>query len=111
MQLCLLRQPGYALASDSVLPDSVIERVVRQVQAAPESWAKFGERDVTRCEHTQELPIYFGLLPFVLSDFRALVCELTDQAQQTDNSLLLGRAGSGEFASVTADLAHANGDR
>lgn len=35
VQLCLLRYPGYALASDSVLPDPVIEWVARQVQAAP----------------------------------------------------------------------------
>lgn len=47
VQLCLLRYPGYALASDSVLPDPVIEWVARQVQAAPESWAKYSERDVT----------------------------------------------------------------
>ncbi|RMO95768.1 hypothetical protein ALQ31_01109 [Pseudomonas amygdali pv. morsprunorum] len=40
VQLCLLRYPGYALASDSLLPDPVIEWVARQVQAAPDSWAK-----------------------------------------------------------------------
>ncbi len=89
VQLCLLRYPGYALASDSVLPDPVIEWVARQVQAAPESWAKYGERDVTRREHAQELRTYLGLLPFGLSDFRALVRELTDLAQQTDKGLLL----------------------
>ncbi|WJM89021.1 Tn3 family transposase [Pseudomonas brenneri] len=89
VQLCLLRYPGYALASDSVLSDPVIEWVARQVQAAPESWAKYGERDVTRREHAHELRTYLGLLPFGLSDFRALVRELTDLAQQTDKGLLL----------------------
>ena len=34
VQICLLRYPGYALASDSVLPDPVIEWVATQVQAA-----------------------------------------------------------------------------
>src|SRR3990167_2613928 len=89
VQLCLLRYPGYALANASVLPDPVIEWVARQVQAAPDSWAKYGERDVTRREHAQELRTYLGLLPFGLSDFRALVRELTDLAQQTDKGLLL----------------------
>lgn len=89
MQLCLLRYPGYALATDSVLPDPVIEWVARQVQASSESRAKYGERDVTRREHAQELRTYLGLLPFGLSDFRALVRELTDLAQQTDKGLLL----------------------
>ncbi|MCP1489828.1 TnpA family transposase [Pseudomonas fluorescens] len=51
VQLCLLRYPGYALARDSVLPDPVIDWVARQAQAAPESWGKYGERDVTRREH------------------------------------------------------------
>lgn len=60
VQLCLLRYPGYTLASDSVLPELVIEWVVRQVQAAPESWAKYGERDITRREHAQELRTYLG---------------------------------------------------
>ncbi|RMO96689.1 hypothetical protein ALQ33_200224 [Pseudomonas syringae pv. philadelphi] len=89
VQLCLLRYPGYALASDSVLPDPVIEWIARQVQAAPESWAKYGQRDVTRREHAQELRAYLSLLPFGLSDFRALVRELTGLAQQTDRGLLL----------------------
>ncbi|WP_449103113.1 Tn3 family transposase [Pseudomonas extremaustralis] len=89
VQLCLLRYPGYALASDSVLPDPFIEWVARQIQAAPESWVKYGERDVTRREHAQELRTYLGLLPFGLSDFRALVRELTHLAQQTDKGLLL----------------------
>ncbi len=89
VQLCLLRYPGYALASDSLLPDPVIEWVARQVQAAPDSWAKYGERHVTRREHAQELRTYLGLSPFGLSDFRALVRELADLAQQTDKGLLL----------------------
>ncbi|MBM7142898.1 DUF4158 domain-containing protein, partial [Enterobacter hormaechei] len=42
-------------------------------QAEPASWAKYGERDVTRREHAQELRTYLQLAPFGLSDFRALV--------------------------------------
>lgn len=60
VQLCLLRYPGYALASDSVLPDPFIEWVARQIQAASESWVKYGERDVTRREHAQELRTYWA---------------------------------------------------
>ncbi len=46
----------------------------------------YGERDVTRREHAQERRTYLGLFPFGLSDFRALVRELTEQ---TDKGLLL----------------------
>jgi hypothetical protein len=44
---------------------------------------------VTRREHAQELRTYLQLAPFGLSDFRALVRELTELAQQTDKGLLL----------------------
>ncbi|HCR1541142.1 TPA: Tn3 family transposase [Pseudomonas aeruginosa] len=58
VQLCLLRYPGYALGTDSELPEPVILWVAKQVQAEPASWAKYGERDVTRREHAQELRTY-----------------------------------------------------
>ncbi|ENB4481964.1 DUF4158 domain-containing protein, partial [Escherichia coli] len=43
----------------------------------------------TDSEHAQELRTYLQLAPFGLSDFRALVRELTELAQQTDKGLLL----------------------
>ncbi|EGL8439883.1 DUF4158 domain-containing protein [Salmonella enterica] len=39
VQLCLLRYPGYALGTDSELPEPVILWVAKQVQAEPASWA------------------------------------------------------------------------
>ncbi len=89
VQLCLLRYPGYALGTDSELPEPVILWVAKQVRAEPASWAKYGERDVTRREHARELRTYLQLAPFGLSDFRAPVRELTELAQQTDKGLLL----------------------
>ncbi|MHB0806898.1 Tn3 family transposase [Stutzerimonas nitrititolerans] len=89
VQLCLLRYPGYALGTDSELAEPVILWVAKQVQVDPASWAKYGERDVTRREHALELRTYLQLAPFGLSDFRVLVRELTELAQQTDKGLLL----------------------
>lgn len=82
VQLCLLRYPGYALGTDSELPEPVILWVVKQVQAEPASWAKYGERDVTRREHAQELRTYLQLAPFGLSDFRALDLARERQAHE-----------------------------
>lgn len=48
VQFCLLRYPGYALGNDTALPEPVIQCVAKQIQADPASWAKYGERDVTR---------------------------------------------------------------
>ena len=48
--------PGYALSTDSELPpEPVILWAAKQIQADPTSWAKYGERDVTRREHALEL--------------------------------------------------------
>ena len=89
VQLCLLRYPGYALASDLAVAVPVIQWVARQVRAETSAWTKYGERDETRREHLQELRAYLGLSPFGLSDFRFLVRGLTDLAMQTDKGLVL----------------------
>uniref|UniRef100_UPI002027D1A8 DUF4158 domain-containing protein n=1 Tax=Escherichia coli TaxID=562 RepID=UPI002027D1A8 len=73
----------------SLSPPTICNSAAKQVQAEPASWAKYGERDVTRREHARELRTYLQLAPFGLSDFRALVRELTELAQQTDKGLLL----------------------
>ncbi|HCN8504768.1 TPA: recombinase family protein, partial [Escherichia coli] len=65
--------------------DSPMANLMLSVMGA---FAEF-ERDVTRREHAQELRTYLQLAPFGLSDFRALVRELTELAQQTDKGLLL----------------------
>ena len=82
VQLCLLRYPVYALGTDSELPEPVILWVAKQVQAEPASWAKYGERDVPRREHAQELRTYLQLAPFGLSDFRALDLARERQAHE-----------------------------
>ena len=61
VQLCLLRYPGYALASDLAVAEPVIQWVARQVRVETNAWAKYGERDETRREHLQELRAYLGL--------------------------------------------------
>ncbi len=88
VQLCLLRYPGYALGTDSELPEPVILWVAKQVQPSRRAGQSTAS-DVTRREHAQELRTYLQLAPFGLSDFRALVRELTELAQQTDKGLLL----------------------
>jgi len=93
VQLCLLRYPGYALASDSAVAEPLIDWIARQVRADASAWVKYAERDETRREHFQELRAYLGLSPFGLSDFRYLVRGLTDLAMQTDKGLLLAVQG------------------
>ncbi len=65
---------------------------------------------MTRREHAQELRTYLQLAPFGLSDFRALVRELTELAQQTDKRLAAGRSGPGEPTAETTHPAGAERD-
>lgn len=87
--LCLLCYLGYALGTDSELPEPVILWVTKQVQVEPASWAKYDERSVTHRKHAQELRTHLQLAPLGLSDSRALVHEPTELAQQTNKGLLL----------------------
>jgi TnpA family transposase len=89
VQLSLLRYPGYALASDTVIPDPVIHWIAKQVSSDAAAWPQYGERDETRREHFQELRGYLTLSTFGLPDFRKLVHSLTDLAMQTDKALIL----------------------
>ena len=89
IQLALMRYPGYTLASDTELPGSIIEWVARQVRVDASAWAKYGARDETRREHSQELRAYLGMSTFGQSDFKFLVQTLTELAMQTDKGVLL----------------------
>ena len=64
VQLCLLRYPGYALASDRPAPELVIEWIARQIRSDAATWPQYGARDETRREHFQELRAYLSLSAF-----------------------------------------------
>lgn len=89
VQMCLLRYPGYALASDTRLPDPVIHWIAKQVRSDAGVWPEYGEREKTRNEHLHELRAYLGLSVFGLPDFRKLVHSLADLAMQTDKAMIL----------------------
>lgn len=89
VQLCLLRYPGYALASDVPVPSPVIQWIARQIRSDAAAWPQYGVRDETRREHFQELRTYLSLSAFSVSDFRTLVHSLADLAMQTDKGLVL----------------------
>lgn len=89
VQLCLLRYPGYALGSDIMVSEPVIQWIAGQVQVDANAWLKYGEREETRREHSQELRSYLGLSPFSRTDFRDLINCLTVLAMQTEKGLVL----------------------
>ena len=62
VQLCLLRYPGYALSSETVLPNPVIQWIANQVESDAAVWPEYGGREKTRNElctsyvHTWDCP-------------------------------------------------------
>ncbi len=88
-QLCLLRNPGYALAVDMSVPDSVIQWIARRIQSDAAAWPEYGACDQTRHEHFQELRTYLGLSVFGLPEFRKLAHSVAGLAMQTDKGLVL----------------------
>lgn len=89
VQLCLLRYPGTVLSRDKAIADSLIQWVAQDLWLDTAAWADYGHRDETRREYLQTLLAYLGLAPFGLSEFRALVNELTELVLQTDKGLVL----------------------
>ncbi len=89
VQLAMLRYPGHALGTGARIPQAVIEWIGGQAGVAASAWARYGAREETRREHSQELRAYLGLSTFGLSDFRFLVRALTGPAAHTDDPLVL----------------------
>jgi len=89
VQLCLLRYPGTVLTLERAVDEALIRWVARTLWLDAEAWPHYAARDKTRREHQWELLAYLELEAFDLSQFRALVAELTDLALQSDKGLLL----------------------
>ncbi|WP_407210604.1 DUF4158 domain-containing protein [Enterobacter cloacae] len=96
VQLCLLRYPGYALGTDSELPEPVILWVAKQVQSRAGELGKVrrARRDPSRA--CPELRTYLQLAPFGLSDFRAPGARANRAGPADRQRLAAGRSGLGE---------------
>ena len=81
---CRLLSGSSPSLPDGSNPSAAIVQSASDVQCS-----RLLKTTVTRREHAHELRTYLQLAPFGLSDFRNLVRELTELAQQTDKGLLL----------------------
>ncbi len=89
VQLCLLRYPGHALATDRDVPDGLIRWVASELWLDTTVWKDYGERAETRREHLLTLRAYLELAAFTRAEFRQLVRALTDTALQIDKGIVL----------------------
>ena len=92
VQLCYLRYPGFALPTDEEPPAPLLLTVGRQLRIEPEIWPQYAQRPETRREHLAELQAWLNLSPFTGADFRRLIHQLAELAQQTDRGVVIAEA-------------------
>ena len=51
VQLCYLRDPGFALPTDAEPPAFLLDIVGRQLRMEPDVWPQYAQRPETRLEH------------------------------------------------------------
>jgi TnpA family transposase len=54
VQLCYLRDPGFALPTDAEPPPALLALVARQLRVDPAVWPQYAQRAETRREHLAE---------------------------------------------------------
>lgn len=89
VQLCYLRYPGFILGIAEQPDPFLLKYVADQLKIDVECWNEYGQREQTRREHQVELQKWLNLTPFSSADYRRLIIQLTELAQQTDRGILL----------------------
>ncbi len=92
VHLCYLRFPGIVLGVSETPFAPLLRMVASQLQEPEESWADYGQRDVTRRQHVAELQAVFGFKLFKISHHRQALQMLTEVALQTDKGIVLAGA-------------------
>lgn len=92
VQLCYLRYPGFALTPENEPPDYLLAFIGGQLHIKADAWQQYAQRDTTQREHLVVLQASLGLSAFTVSDYRRLVCHLSELAQQTDRGIVLAEA-------------------
>lgn len=91
-QLCYLRYPGIMLLSEEEPPKALLNFIGGQLSIDSDIWPQYAQRPETRREHLAELKAWLRLSSFTMKDYRQLVVQLTELAQQTDRGIILAEA-------------------
>lgn len=88
VQLCVLRYPGWSLSDVDPIPEYVIQYIARQIDANPDSFSLYAQRDPTKHEHMEEIRQVYGYQNFSTSKYREVAQYLLKHALQNGNYLL-----------------------
>ncbi|WP_458413360.1 Tn3 family transposase [Schinkia sp. CFF1] len=91
VQLCVLRYPGWSLSDVEPIPEYVIQYIARQIDANPDSFSLYAQRDPTKHEHMEEIRQEYGYQNFSASKYREVAHYLLKHALQNGNSMYLLR--------------------
>ena len=92
VQLCHLRHPGVSVPPEADPPALFLAFVARQLGIDPIAWRQYAQRSATRREHLLELQACLQLKQFTSADYRRLVGQMAELAQQTDRGIVLAEA-------------------
>lgn len=82
VQLCVLRYPGWSLSDVEPIPDFVIKYIAKQIDANPDSFSLYAQRDPTKHEHMEEIRQVYGYQNFSTSKYRETAQFLLQHALQ-----------------------------
>lgn len=91
VQLCCLRNPGWSLNNKNSIPYTVLSYIAEQLQANPNEFEQYGQRENARLKHLQELREAYGFRNFLKSDYEYLLEYLMPYAMENDNVIRLIR--------------------
>lgn len=91
VQLCVLRYPGWSLTDVEPIPDYVIQYIAKQINANPDSFSLYAQREPTKHEHMEEIRLVYGYQNFSVSTYRVLAQYLLKHALQNGSSMYLLR--------------------
>src|SRR5574337_745306 len=92
VQLCYLRFPGILLGVDQPPFPPLLRLAADQLRVPAENWNDYGQREQTRREHLVELQTWLAMSMFSAADYRRLVHQLANLAQQTERGIVLAEA-------------------
>lgn len=97
VQLCLLRNPGWSLGNNDLIPKAVLSYIAEQLGVCTEEYEQYAQRENTRLEHLQELREVYGYKNFTEDDYKHLSDYIMPFALENDNIIRLIRCAIDEL--------------
>jgi len=97
VQLCILRNPGWSLGNNDLIPEAVLSYIAEQLGIGAEEYEQYAQRENTRLEHLQELRQVYGYKNFAEDDFKRLSDYIMPFALENDNIIRLIRVAIDEL--------------